>query len=237
MKVSIPQEIDNNLPNILSENLSPLSIIKWAVDTFGSKLAVTSSFGLNGVVLIHMLQKITRKVPIIFINTGYMFEETLKTKRRIEKACRVKILTYHPRLTVKDQIQKFGPALFICQPDTCCNLRKVEPMQRALSELQPIALLNGRARFHDKNRQNLPIIEWEKKPIQINPLTAWSQKQIELYIKNHNVPYNPLYDIGYLSIGCRPCTRPVLKGEHIRAGRWAELEKRECGLWTKNLMQ
>lgn len=230
------RRIDKKEINSWLKNLSPHSIIQWAVDTFSPKLAVISSFGLNGVALIHMIQKVTRELPIIFINTGYIFEETLKTKRRIEAAYGIKILTFSPSLSVKKQIQKFGSALFIYQPDICCALRKVEPMQRALAELQPNAVLNGRARFQAKTRQNLPIVEWEKKPIQINPLATWSKEQIESYIKNNSVPYNPLYDIGYLSIGCRPCTRQVLKGEHIRTGRWGELEKTECGLWTKNLI-
>ena len=227
------RKIDEKQINSWLENSPPYSIIQWAVDTFCPKLAVTSSFGLNGVALIHMLHKITRELPTIFINTGYMFEETLKTKRRIEAAYGVNVLTFRPSLSIRDQIQKFGPSLFIRQPDKCCGLRKLEPMQRALSELQPTAVLNGRARFQSKTRQNLPIVEWEKKPIQINPLASWSEKQIESYIKNHNIPYNPLHDLGYSSIGCRPCTRPVLKGEHARAGRWAELEKIECGLWDR----
>lgn len=232
MKAPITKEADKKEINTWLENLSPLSIVKWAIDNFAPKLAITSSFGLNGVALIHMLQKITREVPIIFINTGYMFEETLHTKRRIEKAYGIKVLTYYPSLSVKDQIRNYGPALFTSLPDLCCRLRKIEPMQKALAELQPKALLNGRARFHAKTRHNMPIVNWEKKPIQINPLAALPLKHIELYIENHSVPYNPLYDMGYSSIGCRPCTRPVLIGEHIRAGRWAELKKKECGLWT-----
>jgi len=231
------QNKDKKNINALPEGLSPQSIIQWAVDTFGPKLVVTSSFGINGVVLIHMLSKITRDIPIIFIDTGYMFEETLETKNKIEKVYRMKILTFRPSLSVQDQINQFGSALFTRQPGLCCNLRKIKPMLTALSELQPVAVLNGRARFQARTRQGLSIMGWEKKPITINPLVNWSQKQIEAYIQYHGVPYNPLYDIGYPSIGCRPCTRLVLKGEHIRAGRWEELDKTECGLWTTNLTQ
>jgi phosphoadenosine phosphosulfate reductase len=228
--------MDKKCLNAWLGNSSPLSVIQWAIDVFSPKLVVTSSFGLNGVALIHMLQKITRKVPIIFVNTGYMFEETLKTKRRIEAAYGVNVLTFRPSLSVKEQIQKFGSALFIRRPDICCALRKIEPMQRALAELKPKAILNGRARFQTHTRQNLPIVEWEKSSIQINPLAGWSHKQIDAYVKEHNIPYNSLYDIGYPSVGCRPCTRPVLEDEHIRAGRWAELDRIECGLWTKNII-
>lgn len=236
MRESIAQEKDKNKLNAWLESISPQSIIQWAVDSYGPNLVVTSSFGLNGIILIHMLQKITREIPTIFINTGYMFEETLKTKRRMEKAYGVKVLTYRPFLSIRSQINKFGPSLFIRKPDKCCALRKIEPMQRALAELKPKAILNGRARFQTHTRQNLQIVEWKKKPMQINPLALWSQNQIESYIKEHSVPYNPLHDISYSSVGCRPCTRPILRGEHARAGRWAELDRVECGLWTKNII-
>ncbi len=216
------------------DSLTPQQILCWALESFGPNLVMTSSFGLNGVALIHMLQEITRDVPIIFIDTGYLFKETLETKRRIEAAYKVKVLTFRPTLSVEAQIRQYGPDLPTRHPDLCCALRKVEPMQRALAELQPAAVLNGRARFQARTRRDLPIVEWEQTPIRINPLALWSQQQIESYVRAHAVPYNPLHDVGYPSIGCRPCTRPVLQGEHIRAGRWAGLNKTECGLWTTN---
>jgi phosphoadenosine phosphosulfate reductase len=220
--------------NACLEHLSPQQILRWAVDTFGPRIVMTSAFGLNGVALIHMLQGITREVPIVFVDTGYLFEETLETKRRIESIYEGDILTYRSPLSVEEQARQYGPDLPIRQPELCCALRKVEPMRRAIAELRPVAVLNGRARFQASTRQALPIVEWEQTPIRINPLAFSSPQQIEAYVRTHDVPYNPLHDRGYPSIGCQPCTRPVLKNEYIRAGRWMGLDKIECGLWTTN---
>jgi len=202
------------------------------MDTFGSDLVMTSAFGLNGVALIHMLQGISQEVPIVFVDTGYLFEETLETKRQIVSTYGANVLTYRSPLSVEDQARQHGPDLPTRQSDLCCALRKVEPMQRAMTEIRPAAVLNGRARFQASTRRALPIVEWEQTPVRINPLALWSPQQIEAYIRAHDVPHNPLHDRGYPSIGCQPCTRPVLKDEHIRAGRWAGLGKMECGLWT-----
>jgi len=211
---------------------SPQRIVRWAVNTFGPGLVMTSSFGLNGVALIHMLQEIARDVPLVFVNTGYLFDETLETKRQIETAYEVKVLTFRPALSMEAQEHQYGPNLHSQQPNLCCALRKIEPMQRAMAELRPIAVLNGRARFQARTRRNLPIIEWGQRPLRINPLAFWTQRQIKIYVKAHKVPHNPLHEAGYPSVGCRPCTRPVQVGEPIRAGRWAGLGKTECGLWT-----
>ena len=161
-----------------------------------------------------------------------MFEETLETKRRIESAYGVKVLTFHPVQSVQAQDHQYGPRLYARQPDLCCALRKVEPMRRAMAELEPTAVLNGRSRFQASTRCCLPVVEWEQTPPRINPLASWTRRQIERYVAAHQAPHNPLYEAGYPSVGCRPCTRPVRAGEHIRAGRWAGWGKTECGLWT-----
>ncbi len=214
------------------EYLSPQQILQWTVETYGQDLLMTSSFGLNGVALIHMLQEITRSFTILFIDTGYHFAETLETKQRIEARYGLKILVSSPQLSIEDQARLYGPNLFERFPDVCCALRKVEPMRRALEKLQPKVVLNARSRFQAKTRQSLPVIEWTKSPVRINPLMLWSHQQIEEYVRSNQVPYNPLHDKGFPSIGCWPCTRPVRPGEHLRAGRWAGRNKVECGLWT-----
>jgi phosphoadenosine phosphosulfate reductase len=218
--------------NAWLEHQPPQRILRWATNVLGSGLVVTSSFGLNGVVLIHMLQEFTQHIPIVFIDTGYLFKETLETKRRITAAYGVRVLTFRPALSVRAQARQYGLNLHAREPNLCCALRKVEPMWRAMVQLQPTAVLNGRARFQARTRRNLSIIEWERTPLRINPLAAWTRRQIEVYATAHQVPYNPLHDAGYPSVGCRPCTRPVQVGEHIRAGRWAGMAKTECGLWT-----
>jgi phosphoadenosine phosphosulfate reductase len=193
-----------------------------------------SAFGMNGVALIHIVHEIARdaNVPIIFVDTGYLFPETLETKRQIEATYGCQIVTYHPLLSVEEQTVQYGPSLPTRDPDLCCLLRKVEPMQRALIERQPAAILNGRACFQSPSRRTLKVVEWERDPIRIHPLVYWTEKQIVDFIKSHHIPYNPLHDRGYRSIGCQPCTRPVTPGEHIRAGRWPGTNKSECGLWT-----
>jgi phosphoadenosine phosphosulfate reductase len=220
--------------NTWFEYLPPYEIIQWAVDTFGDRLMMTSAFGLNGVALIHMLQKVTLDVPIVFVDTGYLFAETLETKRRVARAYGVKVLTYRPQLSIEEQALRYGQDLPTRQPDLCCALRKVAPMQRAMEALKPVAVLNSRARFQSPSRDALPVVEWERMPIRINPFALCALEQIEAYVKSHHVPYNPMHDMGYPSIGCRPCTRPVVTGEPVRSGRWQAHAKLECGLWTSD---
>jgi phosphoadenosine phosphosulfate reductase len=218
--------------NAWLEQQPPQQVVRWAVEAFGPGLVMTTSFGLNGVVLIHMLQEVTKSVPLVFVDTGYLFEETLETKRRVEAAYGLKVLTWRPRLSIEAQARQHGPNLHACQPDLCCALRKVEPMRRAMAALGPVAVMNGRARAQSDTRRNLPLVEWQQTPVRVNPLARWTRWQVEDYVQIHQVPYNPLHEAGYLSIGCRPCTRPVREGEGVRAGRWAGLDKAECGLWT-----
>jgi phosphoadenosine phosphosulfate reductase len=207
------------------ERLTPQDVVKWAAEAFDSGLVMTSSFGLNGVALIHMLQTTGLDVPIVFVDTGHLFDETLETRLRIERAYGVRVVTYRPLPGTGVQPGRQGYTL-------CCALRKVEPMRRAMAELRPTAVLNARARFQASTRHHLPVVEWDQAPVRINPLARWSPDQVRAYVIEHDVPYNPLHDAGYPSIGCRPCTRPVEAGEDLRAGRWAGSGRVECGLWT-----
>jgi phosphoadenosine phosphosulfate reductase len=218
--------------NAWLEMQAPQHVLRWAVGVFGAGLVMTTAFGLNGVALIHMLQEVTRDVPLVFVDTGLLFEETLETKRQIEQAFGLQVQTWRPRLSIEAQAQQYGPDLHACQPDLCCALRKVEPMHRAVAELGPLAVVNGRSRSQSKTRRDLPVVQWERTPVWINPLARWTQQQVEDYVQAHGIPHNPLHEAGYPSVGCRPCTRPVREGEHVRAGRWAGSGKAECGLWT-----
>jgi phosphoadenosine phosphosulfate reductase len=218
------------------EHSSSQQILRWAVETYGQDLLMTSSFGMNGVALIHMLQEITRIITILFIDTGYHFPETLKTKQRIEAKYGLKIQVLSPQLSIKDQAQMYGLDLFEHSPDLCCTLRKDEPMQRALERLQPKAILNARSRSQIKTGQDLPVIERMMSPVWVHPLARWPHQQIEDYVRSNGVPYNPLHDRDYPSVGCWPCTRPLRPGEHIRAGRWTGRQKEECGLWATHYL-
>lgn len=202
-----------------------LAFIVWAAVKSAGRLAMTSAFGLNGVALIHLVYEMCQlRVPVLFVNTGHLFPETLSTRDRLRERYGLEII----------EIEAKGKRLPDPPHPQCCELRKVQPMRRLLEKVQPAALLTGRGRFQATTRRTLAPIEWEMSPIRINPLVHWSQAQVENYVRAHDIPYNPLYDQGYYSIGCQPCTRPVEPGEDVRAGRWDGLGRVECGLWGNN---
>ena len=217
------------------EALPPQEILRWAAQTFGPGLVMTSAFGLNGVALIHMLHDLGLHVPVIFVDTGYHFDETVRTKERIEAAFGIQVLTYRSPESTSVPICQIGPHLSKDWHALCCEMRKIKPMQQALADLRPAAILNARARFQADSRHDLPVVEWYQRPVRVNPLALWAPHQIKDYVWVHGVPQNPLHDQGYPSVGCWPCTQPVADGEDIRAGRWSNLDKTECGLWTRSL--
>lgn len=196
------------------------SLILWAAGEY-EHLAMTSAFGLSGVVLIDLVQSLDLRVPVLFVDTGFLFAETLETKDRL--------LARYPCLSIIET----GPPKNGPDPLTahCCEERKVLPMRRLLGLLAPDALLTGRGRFQAVTRRDLLPVERDREPVRVNPLVAWTQADIEEYAHLHGLPYNPLYDQGYYSVGCKPCTRAVKPGEDVRAGRWDGLGKVECGLW------
>jgi len=197
--------------------------VRWAVDQYGEdRLAMTSAFGLNGMGLIHIVARMDLDIPILFVDTGYLFPETLETKRRVVEQYGLRVYTLHP----------IGRKLPLPRSDECCRLRKVAPMRKALALLRPAVLLSARGRFQAVTRRTLAQVELDRDPVRVNPLVDWEQAEVEAFIQDNGVPYNPLYDQGYVSIGCWPCTRPVVAGEDIRAGRWDGLGRVECGLWS-----
>ena len=197
------------------------SLILWAAGEY-EHLAMTSAFGLSGVVLIDLVQGLELRVPVLFVDTGFLFAETLETKRRL--------LDRYPRLSIIES----GPPKTGPEPMTahCCHERKVLPMRRLLRIMDPDALLSARGRFQAVTRRDLDPVERDREPVRVNPLVTWTQADIEEYAHLHELPYNPLYDQGYYSVGCKPCTRAVRPGEDVRAGRWDGLGTVECGLWT-----
>ena len=196
------------------------SLILWAAAEYKT-LAMTSAFGLSGVVLIDLVQNLHLRVPVLFVDTGFMFPETLATRDRL--------LAFYPDL----QVITLHPGENAPEPMTahCCEERKVQPMRRALAVLRPDALLSARGRFQAVTRRDLAPVERDRVPVRVNPLVSWTSSQIEEYAHEAELPYNPLYDQGYYSVGCKPCTRAVRAGEDVRAGRWDGLGKVECGLW------
>ncbi len=202
----------------------PLEVIRWALATHPD-LVMPSAFNLNGVVLIDLAVRAGYRGEVVFVDTGYHFPETLATRDRLaERYPQLRFVTLHP--------QEGAPeGLYASDPDACCAARKVEPLQAYLRGKAPSALLNARSRDQAATRAEIPFVE-EGARRKVNPLAHWTRERLEAYAKAHDLPVNPLYWDGFLSVGCWPCTRAVRPGEDARAGRWAGKGKTECGLWV-----
>ncbi|MDT4915931.1 MAG: phosphoadenosine phosphosulfate reductase [Pseudonocardiales bacterium] len=203
-------------------------VIDWAVQEFGDGFCIAAS--MADAVLIDLASRVAPDIPVVFLDTGYHFAETLETRDRVAKRYPVKLHTILPKQTVAEQDATFGPKLHDRDPDACCSLRKVEPLARALSPYH--AWASGIRRDEAASRRNIGVVEWDRKRamVKVNPLATWTQEQIDEYVIANDVEINPLAYDGYPSIGCGPCTRRVLPGEDPRSGRWANTRKTECGL-------
>jgi phosphoadenosine phosphosulfate reductase len=204
--------------------------LRWAAETFGDQLTVASSMG--DTVLVHLVGTTIPGADVFFLDTGYHFAETLGTRDAYEAMLPVTIRTILPRQTVAEQDAEFGPRLHDRNPDLCCALRKVEPLERALSTHE--AWVTGMRREDAPTRTDIDIVGWDARRtmVKLNPMAAWTQDDVDRYVDENGVFLNPLQLSGYPSIGCAPCTRAVADGEDPRAGRWAGKSKTECGLHT-----
>ncbi len=204
--------------------------LSWARETFGDRLAVASSMGDE--VLVHLAAVAAPGVEVLFIDTGYHFAETIGTRDAVAATLDVTVRTVLPRQSVAEQAAEHGPDLFARDPDRCCALRKVEPLERGLADYD--AWVTGMRREDAPTRRDIDLVGWDHKRsmIKLNPLAEWSSADLDRYASEHGVLLNPLRAAGYASIGCAPCTRPVAAGEDPRAGRWAGRAKTECGLHT-----
>jgi phosphoadenosine phosphosulfate reductase len=182
-------------------------------------------------VLAHMLQSIAPATPVVFINTGYHFPETLAYRDLLVERYHFNFVEVGPAIAKPEFERTYGPELFRHDPDRCCEINKVEPLRRALAGVR--AWINGRRRDQASTRTTLPVLEELRNGMmKINPLVRWQARDTYEYMQRHGIPLNPLFERGYTSIGCAPCTRPVLAGEDERAGRWAGRAKIECGIHT-----
>jgi phosphoadenosine phosphosulfate reductase len=210
------------------EGSHPLDVLRWAVDEFGDRFCIASSMG--DAVLPHLAGRVRPGIPVLFLDTGYHFAETIGTRDAVAATLPVTVHTILPRRTVAEQDAEHGPRLFERDPDRCCALRKVEPLARAL---QPyLAWAAGIRRDEADSRRDVQVVEWDARrgKVKVNPLAGWTGDDVDAYIAEHGVLVNPLAYDGYRSIGCAPCTRRVAAGEDARAGRWAGTGKTECGL-------
>ncbi|MGC4837316.1 phosphoadenylyl-sulfate reductase [Micromonospora vinacea] len=210
------------------EGAPALEIARWAAQTFGDRFCVTSS--MADAVLAHLVSRVAPGVDVVFLDTGLHFPETLRVRDEVARTLPVNVRSIRPRLTVGQQDGQYGPRLFNKSPDDCCQLRKVEPLERALTGYDAWAA--GLRRDESPSRANTPVVTFDARrgKVKVNPIAAWSQKDVDAYIARFNVPVNELFKQGYGSIGCWPCTRRTKAGEDARAGRWAMFEKTECGL-------
>jgi phosphoadenosine phosphosulfate reductase len=205
-----------------------LDVVRWALEEFGDGVVVASS--MQTAVLEHLVSRVRGGVPVVFLDTGYHFAETVGTRDAVEVAYPVRLISVTPLRTVAQQDAEEGPRLFERDPDRCCALRKVEPLERALAPYR--AWITGVRRADGPSRAGTRVVDWDarRSMVKINPLAAWSDGDLDRYVAEHGVLTNPLLQLGYASIGCEPCTRPVAPGEDARAGRWAGRGKTECGL-------
>jgi phosphoadenosine phosphosulfate reductase len=214
----------------VAEKWTAEELLRWAFDRFGNSIAISSAFGAEGMTVIDMASRVNPGLRLFTIDTEFLFPETYNLMDEIESRYHVKIEKVYSLLSPEEQERQHGAVLWSRNPDACCNLRKVEPLKRKLSELQ--AWISGIRREQTLNRASAHKVEWDSKfgLVKINPIADWDSKQVWRYIHRHNVPYNPLHDRDYPSIGCTHCTRPVRPGEDPRAGRWSGFTKTECGL-------
>lgn len=213
------------------ELAEPQEIVRWAVETFGDGLSVGASFGgASGMAILHMVAQLKPNVHVFVLDTDYLFAETHDTMREAVPALGLtNVQSYKSKLTHEQQAAQYGAALWMRDPDLCCDLRKIEPNRRALEGRT--AWVSGLRRDQSEGRADTPIVSWNEKfgVIKLNPLANWGESRTWKYVLDNNIPYNPLLNQGYTSIGCYNCTVPGVQG---RAGRWAGFEKDECGLHT-----
>jgi phosphoadenosine phosphosulfate reductase len=212
------------------ETAPPQTVLRWAADTFGKKLTMATAFGPEGCCLIHMLADIDPGVRIFNLDTGYQFQETLDLRERIRRRYGIEVEYIRPELTVEEYEAEHGGPLYRHRPDQCCHDRKVLPLRRAV--VGYAAWISAIRRDQTSDRAAADLVQWDAKfnLVKMNPLLAWTKKDVWKFIIDNDIPYNPLHDRGYPSIGCWPCTKPVADGEDERAGRWAGTVKKECGL-------
>jgi len=207
-------------------------ILKWATQRFQSKLLMATAFGAEGCCVIHMLAEIAPQTTCINLETGYQFPETLALRERIKQRYAIEVEYIHPEQTVAEYEAEHGGPLYGLRPDQCCYDRKILPLRRALERHAPAAWISAIRKDQTTDRSLADVVQWDAKfdLVKVNPLLNWTKRDVWAFVVKHDVPYNPLHDRNYPSIGCWPCTRAVNAEEDDRAGRWAGKVKKECGL-------
>jgi phosphoadenosine phosphosulfate reductase len=224
-------------PRLLSQRLDaelrdahPARIIDAAVDTFGGSLALVSSFGAESAVLLHLVAGAKPDMPVLFLETGMLFAQTLDYRRAL--AARLGLTDVRDLRPRFEDLAVADPGADLWRTDTngCCRIRKVLPLDKGLEGFD--AWMTGRKRFHGGERLRLPVVEVADGKVKFNPLANWGKAELAAYARDHGLPAHPLVAAGFPSVGCWPCTAAVEEGEDVRAGRWAGSQKTECGIHT-----
>jgi phosphoadenosine phosphosulfate reductase len=212
------------------EHAPAADILKWAADHFAPRLTFATSLGIEDCVVTDLIAKASLPVDFFTLDTGVLFPESYALWKRVEDRYGVVVTPVRPRRTIDEQALDEGPELWTREPDRCCELRKMEPLRARLAGYD--AWITAIRRDQTPERANAPVVGWDGRfgLVKINPLVRWTFDEVRAYVREHEVPYNPLHDQNYPSIGCVPCTSPVMPGEDPRSGRWRGKEKTECGL-------
>jgi len=233
--MSVAENIDR--PTTLAHRLDaelrhahPSAVVRAAVENFGDELALVSSFGAESAVLLHLAAQVKPDIPVLFLDTGMLFGQTLDYRRQL--AARLGLTNVRDLRPRFEDLATGDPSADLWKTDTdaCCHIRKVIPLDAALSGFS--AWVTGRKRFHGGDRMRLPVVEAADGKLKFNPLANWSKVELDAYVAEHGLPDHPLVAFGYPSVGCWPCTSPVEEGGDIRSGRWAGSQKTECGIHT-----
>ncbi len=211
------------------EQLSAEDLLRWADQQFGERLCLTCSWQKQSSVLVHMVATLGLRLRVVELDTQLFFRESYEVRERLVERYGLTLIR-PPVPSVAEQHRSEGPNLWERDPDRCCHLRKVEPLMRALEPYA--AWISGIRREQSPSRAGIAKVQWSERYglWKLHPLADWDERRIWSYIVAHEIPYNPLHDVGYRSIGCIPCTRPTGPDEEERAGRWAGSDKLECGL-------
>lgn len=212
------------------EGQSPEALLKWVITAFGRDVVLTCSFGgPTGMVLLDMVARIGQNTPVVFLDTDLLFPETYALAEAAARQYGITIERRRPALSLEAQDLQEGPQLYARDPDRCCGIRKVTPLAEALRPYA--AWISGVRRDQASTRATTDLVQWNSRHnlLKLNPLAHWSEREVWAYIHRQNVPYNPLLDAGYASLGCAPCTRPSSSADP-RAGRWSGFAKVECGI-------
>ena len=217
------------------EGRTPEEILQYAAGRYSPRIGFATGFGPEGCVLLDLIGRLELPIRVFTLDTGLLFRETYDLWRRLEAHCGLRIEGVRPLLTVEQQARLHGERLWERDPDQCCALRKVEPLRGAIAGLD--AWISAIRRDQTADRADARVLGNDARfgLVKVNPLAAWTHEQVWDYLRANDVPFNPLHERGYASIGCVPCTSPVRPGEPARAGRWRQLPKTECGLHAQIL--